>query len=243
MFRTIFALAAVLALSAASSRELCQRGGVCGHTCTGEHKHLQGSPVPCCFHTFDVEVIAGNRKIDCRFRGGMLDLPGKYSEYCCARFVHSHLIAAPLEPASSGGASSGMPVAVPRVSLPGVYLQNRFLGSDQVTHNTNPLSHTFVFTIREDGKLSTTYSWGNASNLRGWHKDAREDICAASEAIAGGSALDFVGEPGLLPFIEGAFQMLSKPEFDHLNQVVDANCKTEALNLIKLARELQSKKR
>ena len=94
----------------------------------------------------------------------------------------------------------------------------------------------------KDGTLGATYSWGNKANLRGWHKNAAEDIAAAKVALAGKAALNPAGDANLSPWLEEAYRQRSSPEFEHANKWVDANCKTEADGLLKLAQELKENK-
>ena len=241
MLKPLLVLAASAWLGAVSSKELCQHQGLCDHHCNGVHKHASQQPVPCCYVTFDVEAKDGQRKIDCRFRGGIIDVAGKPREYCCGRYLHAHILYAPLEsaaPVSSPGALS----QPSQVALPGIYLQNRVLGYANAAHNIPSVTHTFLFTVREDGTLGATYSWGNKANLRGWHKNAAEDIAAAKVALAGKAALNPAGDANLSPWLEEAYRQRSSPEFEHANKWVDANCKTEADGLLKLAQELKENK-
>lgn len=239
-------LTGVCTIAQTPSKALCQAVGLCDHKCTGEHKHRTSEPIPCCFTTFNVEVKQERRRIDCVFRGGKLDIPGKPMEYCCSRFIHSHILFAPLESPGSAGLPAVDPTSLTaskgfQIAISGVYLQNRLLNRSEVTHTTAPVSHTFVFTVLEDGSIGATYSWGNRANTRGWNKNAPEDISAANEALQGKVAMDIAGPPSLIPFVEQAFLLKAKPELEHKNLIVDSNCKTEAADLLKVAHALKSK--
>jgi RHS repeat-associated protein len=98
--------------------------------------------------------------------------------------------------------------------------------------NTTPrYSHTFTFTTNPDGTIKHTYSWGNEGNLKGWHRDAPEDIAAAKEALKNGLNWNEGGKD-LDPFVEQAFNELNKKGNEHQNWLVAENCKTETAKLL-----------
>jgi RHS repeat-associated protein len=102
--------------------------------------------------------------------------------------------------------------------------------------NTTPrYSHTFTFTTNPDGTIKHTYSWGNEGNLKGWHRDAPEDMAAAKEALEKGLNWNEGGKD-LDPFVEQAFNELHKKENEHVNLLVGRNCKTEAEKLLDKAK-------
>jgi hypothetical protein len=115
----------------------------------------------------------------------------------------------------------------------GVYRQNRVIGGSNPLSNSNPLSHTFVFTTNSLGQVSNTYSWGNNGFTGVWVQNAREDISAANQALGSNYALNRVGGTGLLGNIQTAFDILNSVSSEvHGNGGITSNCKTEADNLI-----------
>ena len=124
------------------------------------------------------------------------------------------------------------------------YEQNRDLsvfGARWVS-NSDPLSHTFVFTTTPDGSLAHTYSWGNTANTRGWNIDQREDIDAASKAIKQSNRLNKIGDRSLDPFVHDAYQEMNRKENEHRNGWFRNNCKTEARKLLDKAQQLKTEK-
>jgi RHS repeat-associated protein len=120
------------------------------------------------------------------------------------------------------------------------YLVNRTLGGNLAQPTFQPFSHTFVFTTNSDGSVDNTYSWGNSANPNGWNKNQLEDLTAAQTAVnfpwwAGTQ----VGGDDLDPYIEQAYSLMIDPIFMHPNGVVANNCKSEANNLIELAKALK----
>ena len=135
--------------------------------------------------------------------------------------------------------------------------------------NLNPVnsivSHTFVYTTNADGSLKNTYSWGNdytPGDRKGiWFKNRPEDVSAAQKAIANkkfwdslpwwgkalmppGTTLPMgirVGNEKLDDYIDSEFSKMKNDEsLMHKWQWFN-NCKHEAANLIKRAREAQKK--
>ena len=133
--------------------------------------------------------------------------------------------------------------------------------------NLNPVnsvvSHTFVYTTNADGSLKNTYSWGNTytDDKKGnWHKNSPEDISAARKAIENKKFWDslprwvqamfpearppmgfLVGDEALDDYIDFEFSEMQNDEsLKHRWQLFN-NCKHEAANLIKRAREAQQK--
>ena len=120
------------------------------------------------------------------------------------------------------------------------YKCNRKLGGGPALPDNEILSHTFVFTTRPDGGVSATYSWGNAANKRGWNLNQPEDIGAAEEALQRGRPYaNKVGDASLDPLVSKSFTQLNKKSNEHMNLGVASNCKTEASNLLNLARHLR----
>ena len=120
------------------------------------------------------------------------------------------------------------------------YIINRDLAVLGQTSSSrlNPLSHTFVATTNSDGSVNHTYSWGNDANLRGWNLDQALDHSTAQQALSNGQA-QHVGESSLDPFAAAAFAQLDKPENEHVNLFFTRNCKTEAHNLVGVAKQKQ----
>jgi RHS repeat-associated protein len=126
------------------------------------------------------------------------------------------------------------------------FRQNRDIGQTEVTSNSDPYSHTFIFTTNPDGTVAHTYSWGNEANIRGWSKDQPEDRIAAINALERASGapgylnrLNKLGDSTLDPHVEKAFKELDKKENEHQNLGVARNCKTEATKLENRAKELK----
>ena len=106
------------------------------------------------------------------------------------------------------------------------FRQNRDIGDNEITSNSDPLSHTLVFTTKPDGTLNHTYSWGNAANTHGWNKDQPEDRKAAVNALERAGAAEHggildklslikhwlfkVGDSTLDPFVDEAFNSLNQ---------------------------------
>jgi hypothetical protein len=82
--------------------------------------------------------------------------------------------------------------------------------------------------------VAHTYSWGNTANTRGWNKDQPEDVSAAKQALAEGTAW-WRGDATLDPFIDLEFDRLNKAENEHFNGGITYNCKSEAGGLIQKA--------
>jgi hypothetical protein len=99
--------------------------------------------------------------------------------------------------------------------------------------SSNPLSHTFVFTVDDSGVVHT-YSWGNSANPTGWNKDQIEDIFAAYDALEKGYG-ELVGCDNLDPFVDYAYEFMRRFEQEHPNGGINNNCKTEASDLIDFA--------
>jgi RHS repeat-associated protein len=116
------------------------------------------------------------------------------------------------------------------------YRMNRRLAGNTASSPSNPLTHSFIFTTNPDGSLQDTYSWGNKANTDGWNKNQPEDRKAAEEGLKNDAAWR-VGDEGLDPFVEEAFNELNNPKNEHQNGWITFNCKTEATKLVDLANQ------
>jgi RHS repeat-associated protein len=135
-----------------------------------------------------------------------------------------------------------------------VYMINRKLGENCLRSDVNPITHSFVFTTDENGRLLHTYSWGNDyedSNPSHWYRDRPEDINAAWQAIISMQTREnaawyqtwalpgpvWVGPDSLNDAIEEAFNRLRQQPGHPWRPW--ANCKHEAVNLLNEARRLR----
>lgn len=119
-----------------------------------------------------------------------------------------------------------------------VYRLNRWINTSSPVRNSVWLSHTFVITTDASGNLLNTYSWGNNSAFNGtWAQNHPNDVLAANTALAGGFDLNRVGGSIMAEKIPWAFDVLRGISSQvHNNGVVDNNCKSEADELINLAK-------
>ncbi|MGA9071365.1 MAG: RHS repeat-associated core domain-containing protein [Terracidiphilus sp.] len=113
----------------------------------------------------------------------------------------------------------------------GTYVTNRDLSAigDSSRSKLDPITHTFTFTVNEDGSI-TTYSWGNSANLRGWSMNQPEDLTAASDSLNHGNATE-VAPFAMADFYQKAFDQMNHSWNDHGNGLVTNNCKTETQDL------------
>lgn len=81
--------APVVAVPPKPASELCQ--GQCVHKCEQGHGH-DPTQMPCSYESFETSIKDGRRHVECRFRGGMLDYPGKRKYFCCGRERHYHAV-------------------------------------------------------------------------------------------------------------------------------------------------------
>jgi len=122
------------------------------------------------------------------------------------------------------------------------------------------LSHTFIYTTKEDGTLKHTYSWGNKEN--DWYIDRNEDIDAAKDIIIHNNKVEsakYPNRPGRSLVKIGAKlggedmddevdkivkERIASPNDDshHKNGIYKENCKTEASKVAKIAKENLEKK-
>lgn len=106
-----------------------------------------------------------------------------------------------------------------------------------------PGSHRF--TARTDpstGKVTDTWSWGNTFDKDGngvWHKNRKEDMAAAQEAIDKKKARK-VGDDSHKKNVEKAYEDKKKNDKRHPWKFKD-NCQTENQELLDKAKELQNK--
>lgn len=80
--------------------ELCQ--GQCDHKCEEGHGH-DPNRLPCSYESFELNTKAGRRYVECRFRGSILDYPGKRKYFCCGRERHYHTVDGGAMPPPEGG--------------------------------------------------------------------------------------------------------------------------------------------
>jgi RHS repeat-associated protein len=141
------------------------------------------------------------------------------------------------------GYAVGNPVSVFDPFGLDTYLVNRDLSvlGDSARSRDDLVTHTFVVVTNADGSINATYSWGNDANLRGWNENQSIDLKTAREALDKGLA-EKVGDSRLDPYVHKAYQKNQKNRMflEHNNGIVYNNCKTEANELIKYARFLQS---
>jgi hypothetical protein len=122
------------------------------------------------------------------------------------------------------------------------YIINRQLNPSskktlESTSQYNPLSHTFVATIRPDGRIST-YSWGNGYDAAGnglWYENAPEDVSAVIHArLNGNLGTPLPGGAEADDNVAVAFQIFANSTATHGWSITN-NCKHEANRLARFA--------
>lgn len=134
------------------------------------------------------------------------------------------------------------PVNLSDPSGEATYRQNRRLFRDELRSNYNPLTHTLLFTTKQDGTLEHTYSWTNPEGWIGWWvMDLTDDRTAANAALKKGKGLNQVGPDELDPYINNTFQdWQDHPLHVNRHAGIVFNCKQEAdLLLIEAKRRMR----